>query len=107
MDITSLEIWLSFMFAKVMLWGVPQFILAALTLIAAWRHKTLGMWLLAVAATLTVITKVWLAALVQHGGAGPGNLRIVSYPGFLALLISIGGWAVLAFTRTKKPNVDA
>jgi len=65
------------------------------------------MWLLAVAAIVTVITKVWLAILVQHGGVGPGNLRLLSYPGSVALLISIGGWAALAFARTKKPNTDA
>jgi hypothetical protein len=71
MDIESTNIWVSVLFAKAMQWGAPQLILAILTSIVAWRHKTVGMWLLAVSAILTLAANLWLALLIQHGGVNP------------------------------------
>jgi hypothetical protein len=106
MDTETANIWISFMFAKAMQWGVPLLILAVLASIAAWRHRMVGMWLLAVAAILTLAARLWLMLLIRQSGGSHEDLRIVSYSHYLELLISIGGWAVLAFERTGKTRTD-
>jgi len=107
MDIEVIIIWLSFLVGEAMQWGVPQLILAALIIIAAMRHRMVGLWLLAVAAVITFITHVWFMILIRHSGGSSGDFRLVQFPNFLALLISITGWALLAFSRTKKSHDDA
>jgi hypothetical protein len=104
MDTEPTNILISVLFAKAMQWGVPQLILAVLTSIAAWRHRTVGMWLVAVAAILTLIANVWLMIVIRHSGGSPDDFRKVAFPNYLALLLSICGWTALAFKRTKKAN---
>jgi hypothetical protein len=107
MDTESTNFLISVLFAKAIQWGVPQLILAVLTTIAAWRHRSVGMWLLAIAAILTLAVSLWLAFLIRHSGGSPRDYRMVSYPNFLALLISIGGWAALAFKHNSKKRDDS
>jgi hypothetical protein len=66
MDTESTNYLISVLFAKAIQWGVPQLILAVLTTIAAWRHRSVGMWLLAIAAILTLAASLWLAFLIRH-----------------------------------------
>jgi hypothetical protein len=87
-------------------WGLPQLIMAVLAVLAARRHKLLGIWLLAVAAILSLFLKVALALLVRliaSRAASTGVLASLNfYLGLLILLIAIVGWATLAFPRPKK-----
>ena len=107
MDTVTTTIGISVLFAKVMQWGVPQLILAVLMIIAAFRHRMVGLWLLAVAAVITFITSVWMRIIIRHSGGSPSDFRLVQFPNFLALLISIVGWALIAFSRTKRSHDDA
>ena len=47
-----------YLLEKPMSWGVPQVILAALLIFAAWRHRLVGLWILAAAAILSLASRV-------------------------------------------------
>ena len=105
---------LSIGFGTIMQWGVPQLILAVLGVLAARRHKSVGLWVIAAAAILSLFQKVALALVVKFVPDRGDSARIFAplnfYPGILILLIVITGWAMLAFPRTKKattmPNTE-
>jgi len=95
-------------FGTLVQWGVPQLILAVLGVLAARRHKLPGLWLLAVAATLSLFLKIALALLIHLDTDRGSSARIYGplnfYPSLLILLIATVGWAMLAFPRTKKSD---
>jgi len=103
---SSMIVLLSTGLGAVMQWGVPQLILAVLGVLAARRHKFPGLWVLAIAATLSFFLRVALALLIHMDVDRGSSARIYAslnfYPSLLILLLAIAGWAMLAFVAPKK-----
>jgi hypothetical protein len=97
-----------YLLEKPMSWGLPQLILAALMILAAWRHRLAGLWILAAAAILSLVSTVAFLIDMKLSDGKPSEdstLFLVSYPTMLVWLIIFVGCAVLAFTRPKKTNL--
>ena len=84
-------------------WGIPQLVIAVLTIIAARRHRLRGMWLVSGAATLSFLLKATLALVVKLIASKSDSARIFApvnfYGQLLTLVVAIVGWAMLAFCQ--------
>jgi hypothetical protein len=88
-------------------WGLPQLILAVLIVMAARRHGLIGLWLLASAAILSLCVRVAGTAIMVFGVPKPAgwtslyaDTSVLS--SILIFLLTILGWAALAFAGIKK-----
>lgn len=88
-------------------WGIPQLVIAVLTIVAARRHRLRGMWLVSAAAILSFLLKVILALVVKLIASKADSGRIFApvnfYVQLLTLVVAIIGWTILAFCQTT-PN---
>ena len=95
-------------FEKPTSWGVAQVILAGFMIVAAWRHRLVGLWILASAAILSLVSSVAFLVAIKmstDGRPSPDSaLILVSYPTLVMWLLVLSGCAVLAFTRPKKAS---
>ncbi len=95
--------WIGEIFA----WGIPQLVIAALTIIAARRHRLRGLWLVSAGAILSFALKVALVLVVRLVVSKADSARIVAplnfYVQLFTLVVTIVGWTMLAFGQTM-PN---
>jgi hypothetical protein len=76
-------------------------------IMAAWRHKFKGMWILATGAVVGLLQAVvnFLISspfnLVDHDTAMKYRLAGVAYLSFATMTAALIGWCVLAFTRRE------
>jgi hypothetical protein len=92
-------------------WPAIELSIVVFAIIAAWRHKSKGLWILAAASVLGVIcdaVRLFLSSqfLYQH----PNAMSYLTWIGvgfYAAMVIALCGWVVLAFTnkRHEKPDV--
>jgi hypothetical protein len=113
MDAHSAETWLMglcYLLEKPLSWGVPQLIIAVCVILAARRYRLAGMWILSAAAILAFVSRVGFTLAIQCGDGRPSAglaLLLVSYPTIVISIITVVGWAMLAFCRSKKSSPDA
>ena len=82
-----------------------QFGAAAFAILAAWRHKLKGMWILSagiVVGALQAVANLLLSSplnLVDHDTGMKYRLVWSAYLSFATMIIALVGWCVLAFSR--------
>ena len=86
-------------------WPIIEFGIVVFAVTAAWRHKSKGLWILAAASVLGVISdavRLLLSGqfLYQHPNA-MNYLRLVGVGFYAALVIALCGWVVLAFSSKR------
>ncbi len=91
-------------------WGATQLIVAVLAILAAKRQRLPGMWVLAVAAALSCLRNFSVALLTRCADlskwpAALGSRNLLNlYPSVLIFLITLAGWAMLAFQKRRSDD---
>ena len=93
------------------LWLVIESAILIFAVIAAWRHKRSGLWFLAAAVILAisddVLHMLWTEDfLVRHENTTV-YLVLLHFGSYAIMVVTLCGWAVLAFSRTKREKSDA
>ena len=100
--------WLQF---RAVSWPVIVIGIVLLALIAGWRHKTWGVWLLAAASALAAITSaaqiLMSVEFLSRHQLSLNYLWLIGFGYYAAMVLGLCGWAVLAFTRTRRDKPDA
>jgi len=83
-------------------WGLPQLIFVVLIVIAARRHRLIGLWFLAATAILSLCVRVATTAIIVFSDPRPAVWTVNGYASLLIFWLSILGWAAFAFIGAKK-----
>lgn len=80
--------------------------IVAFAILAACRHRLIGIWLLAAAALLSFLQLVvWVIGFAPINGAGHNDIRqfmgAVTLLRYSAGILALCGWCSLAFTRRR------
>jgi hypothetical protein len=89
------------------MWGLTHLILAVLIVIAARRHRLIGLWILAATAILSLCVRVAATAIIVFSDPGHGVRTANGNASLLIFWLSILGWAAFAFVGTKKSDHHA
>jgi hypothetical protein len=89
-----------------------QLSIVAFAIIAAWRHKLKGMWILAagtVTGSLQAIMFLLISSpfnLIDHDTATKYMHSGSGYLSYATMIIALVGWCILAFSRKNAPAIE-
>jgi hypothetical protein len=94
------------------LWVFAELAIIVFAVIAARRHKQLGLWFLVSAVILAVLDDVLHAVwtdmfLTRQTGNITVYLALLGYGYSAAMVTALCGWGILAFSRKKGEKPDA
>lgn len=99
------------LFLRLGFWLVAQLAILVFAVIAAWRHKLKGLWILAASAILAAIDDVLHMASSENFLVRHENTRVylvlLGYVYYATMLTALCGWCVLALRRRKREKPDA
>jgi len=93
------------------LWVVFEIAIVVFAVIAAWRHKRAGLWVLAAAVILAVLDDVlhllWSNDFLMRRENTTVYLVVLGYGYYAVIVTALCGWGILAFSRKKGQKPDA
>lgn len=91
-------------------WPVIELGIVVFATIAARRYKLTGLWILAAASILGVVSDVLRTVMsvefLSRHNYSLNYLALVGFGYFAAMVIALCGWGVLAFSRRKRKDTD-
>jgi len=93
------------------LWLVFELAIIVFAVIAAWRHKKVGLWFLAAAVILAVLDDVlhlvWSNDFLMRRQDTTVYLMVLGYGYYAVVVTALCGWITLAFSGKKGETPDA
>jgi hypothetical protein len=87
------------------LWVVIELAILVFAVIAAWRHKRVGLWFLAAAVILAILDDAlhmaWSEYFLNRGENITVYLMVAGYGHYAVMTAALCGWCLLAFSREK------
>jgi len=91
-------------------WPIIESGIVVFAIVAAWRHKSKGLWILAAASVLGVVCDALRLLLsgqfLQQHPSAMNYLRLVGVGLYAAMVIALSGWVVLAFSANRHEKPD-
>ena len=93
------------------LWLVLELAIVVFAVVAAWRHKRIGLWFLGAGVILGVLGDLlhmlWSNGFLMRGEDRTVYLIVVGYGYYATMIAAVCGWCILAFSRSHWENRDA
>jgi hypothetical protein len=86
-------------------WPVIELSIVVFAIIAARRYKLKGLWILAAASVLGVVSDIMRLVIsvdfLSRHGYSLNYLALIGFGYYMAMVMAVCGWGVLAFGRRK------
>jgi hypothetical protein len=91
-------------------WPIIELGIVVFATLAAWRYKLKGLWVLAAASILGIVsdvlrTVVSVEFLSRHNYS-LNYLALIGFGYYAAMVIALFGWGMLAFSQRKRKDTD-